>query len=271
MLLLGDSGAGKTSALASLANAGYELFIQDYDNGVRSMRQFVHPDKLKNIHYLSLQDKMKSLAGRAVPKGPPKAVDKGMKALENWPADSEGGEGFGATWDWQPNRVIVIDTLTFMGQAAMRYVLHMSARSHENPQIQDWGAAMKMQEDMLTLLYSDATKCHVVVCAHLTTVGEDGNQFYPSALGSKLPPKVSRYFNNVVRIRTSGSAQNLRRAIRTASEHNLELKVEAKCPVEIPVKTDSKGYAEGGLAELFRLITTFDKAPAYPSQITGGK
>ena len=34
LLLVGDSGSGKTASLATLANAGYKLRILDYDNGL---------------------------------------------------------------------------------------------------------------------------------------------------------------------------------------------------------------------------------------------
>ena len=51
MLFIGDSGSGKTGALASLAAAGYNLRILDVDNGV---------DILANL----LRDPQVALRGR---------------------------------------------------------------------------------------------------------------------------------------------------------------------------------------------------------------
>jgi len=46
MLFVGDSGAGKTGALASLAAAGYHLHIMDLDNGLDVLNNYYDP-KLK--------------------------------------------------------------------------------------------------------------------------------------------------------------------------------------------------------------------------------
>lgn len=48
LLLIGDSGTGKTGALASLARDGYRLFIIDLENGSKILRDLC-PDHLDNI------------------------------------------------------------------------------------------------------------------------------------------------------------------------------------------------------------------------------
>ena len=40
LMLVGDSGSGKTTALASLANAGYNLRILDFDDGLSILQSF---------------------------------------------------------------------------------------------------------------------------------------------------------------------------------------------------------------------------------------
>ena len=41
LLLVGDSGSGKTSSLASLANAGYNLRILDFDDGLAILPEYL--------------------------------------------------------------------------------------------------------------------------------------------------------------------------------------------------------------------------------------
>ena len=57
VLLCGDSGSGKSGALASLVSAGYTLRILDMDNGLDSLKTFILrdcPDKLNNVEYRTL-------------------------------------------------------------------------------------------------------------------------------------------------------------------------------------------------------------------------
>src|ERR1043166_2610991 len=69
LLSLGDPSAGKSGALESLVKAGYNLAILDFDNGLDSLKQYVMrncPDKAKNVHFVTLQDKWKSGAQGAM-------------------------------------------------------------------------------------------------------------------------------------------------------------------------------------------------------------
>ena len=43
-LVLGNSGAGKTGSLASLAKAGYHFHIIDYDKGTNILRNILRED-----------------------------------------------------------------------------------------------------------------------------------------------------------------------------------------------------------------------------------
>ena len=57
MLLIGESGSGKSGALASLAAADYKLRILDFDNGLDFLMRYMrknHPDKIDNIEFVSL-------------------------------------------------------------------------------------------------------------------------------------------------------------------------------------------------------------------------
>src|SRR3990167_5326691 len=80
LLFLGDSGMGKTGALASLAIAGYNLRIMDYDNGVDILANILKPGiqpymltpeqsltAISRVDYITLTDKFKTLGGRMFP------------------------------------------------------------------------------------------------------------------------------------------------------------------------------------------------------------
>lgn len=258
-LLIGDSGSGKTGSLASLVEAGYNLHVLDYDNGLDTLVNVLwnkpQPEELlKRVKYETLTDKMKSqLDGTIIPSGKPTAFPAGMKLLNDWKVKDESGnliEDLGPATSWGSDTVLVIDSLTMLSEAAMRHVLSVAGRLGQQPQIQDWGEAMRKVQGLLELLYSDSIKCNVVVTAHVQYVeGEEGGtKGYPATLGQKLPPKTGRYFNTVVMAKSTGTGQNVKRRIKTVSEGMIELKVSNPFGVQrdLPLET--------GMAELFKAL-----------------
>ena len=81
MLVMGDTGTGKTGALASLANTGYKLHILDYDNGLDILSTKVKPEFLKNIEYETLTEKKVARGGQVLIQGTPKSFAKGLQLL----------------------------------------------------------------------------------------------------------------------------------------------------------------------------------------------
>lgn len=249
LLLYGDSGSGKTGSLAALANEGHRLVIADYDNGLDILHAFVKPEFRKNIYYVTLTDKLRGSSMGPLPAGTPTAITKGMKLLDNW---TDGETKLGAITSWTRDTTFVTDSLTLMGDAALRYIRFINGRGPEDPTWQsDWGQAMGMQEGYLELLFSDAVKCNVIVTSHIVMLGGDektgvGAKGHPTALGRKLPPRVPRWFNNSLRAVTAGGG---RRVFRTVSTDELELKnVRPKdVPRELPIDT--------GLADFYKIIS----------------
>jgi len=252
MLLIGDSGSGKTGALSSLVDAGYNLRILDYDNGLDALRNYTKDkSKLANVDFITLTDRMKAVGKTTLPDGVPLAFSQGLNLLTNWRYSIQDGKvltsggifdtDLGSPSTWTSKEVLVIDSLTFMCSAALRYVLSMNGRAGQQPQIQDWGEAMRLIEDMLSLVYSPAIRCNVIMTSHLNYIENEGGgvkKAYPMALGSKLPPKVGRYFNTCVLARTQGSGDNVKRRIRTSSDVLIELKTPVPgIPTEIPLET----------------------------------
>lgn len=255
LLLMGHSGSGKTGALASLALAGYKLRIFDFDRGLESLFHQLSDlpndsPELKakkkvareNVLYNTFTDSIKFQGKFALTQGAPKAWTNATLAMNKFPGDPIGGLN-----DWDDTHVVVIDSLTFVGEAIMRHVLYLNGRAAALRQQSDWGDAMNLQEAMLAALYDDSVKAHVVVISHITTAREDGgilDKGFPSALGSKLPPKVGRYFNAVLMIEQKAGT----RTIHTKPKGLVDLKNPnpTLVPDELPIST--------GLADYFRII-----------------
>ena len=261
MLNVGDSGKGKTGALASLAKAGFNLRILDYDNGLGILAELLKSDPAAaaRIHFESCLDNYTSVGGKILTKGIPTAFTKGLSLLTHW--KTKDGVDLGPVSSWTKKDVLVIDTLTHLSNSALIYVLAINNRSGEHPWQSDWGQAMDMVEGTLKLLYSDNIKCHVIVNAHITFVGEELDKTgkvikpgtpHPNTLGKKLPPKVGQYFNTMLQCDTTGYGSTLRRIIRTQPTGDLGIKCEILgVPKELPL--------ESGLAEFFKLANQLPK------------
>lgn len=230
LLLVGHSGSGKTSLLGSLANAGYRLFVEDFDNGLDILMDplVVRPECRKNIFYKTFTDK---LGARGIPTGQPVAALTAMQTLNSWIESVDGKNvDMGNVYNWGPQDIIVIDSLTMFGNSIMRGVLFMVGRPGGPPQLQDWGEAMRQQESIVEQLYSTAVKCNVIVTAHVI-MGEDPanpsqQKGLPSALGQKLPPKIGSYFNTILQVEKLPGLGNAHptRQIRTQASNSMELK-----------------------------------------------
>src|SRR5260221_6034577 len=120
LLIEGDSGSGKTGALTSLVKAGYKLRILDFDNGLEPLKQYVLrecPENVSNVEFVSLRDKRK-----AGPEGPvvtkADAFIRGIKLLDQWKYDDV---DLGVPAEWGTDTILVVDSLTFMSDAAFDF------------------------------------------------------------------------------------------------------------------------------------------------------
>lgn len=247
ILCYGDSGTGKTGALAALANAGYKLNIADFDLGLTPLKHYIEKSKLDLVNYTTYTDKMQPTPRGAVPLGTPSAYTRFMKALDRgWQTDS--GESLGNIYDWGPDTVFVIDSFTKMGECIMRYIANLAGKDLSFGFDAPWMESQVQQESMLDLLCSGSVKCHVIVNAHVSwinqepvfdnkgrVVGQTKGEGYPSALGKKLPPRIGRFFNTALRF---GYDKADRRVIFT--EPSIDLPT-TKCPIEVsktlPIQT----------------------------------
>lgn len=252
LLLIGNSGVGKTGALATLPAAGYRLFIMDFDNGLDILRdpKILPPQFHSQVFFKTFTD-AQNLQNPAL--AIPTAANDAAIALNDWQEQVPSGTGagcethrlsLGSVSKWGSKDILVIDSLTFWGAALMRRVLFMNKRAGQQPWQSDWGDAIRAQEDVISALYSSSVKCNVIIMAHLAPVEDKltgQSKLFPSALGSKFPMKIGRYFNNVIQMEVGPTG----RIFKTVGNALIDLKTSK--PSLIPAQMPAN------LAEFFRL------------------
>lgn len=229
LLIEGDSGSGKTGALTSLVAAGYKLRILDFDNGLETLKQFVLkecPENVGNVEFVTLRDKRK-----AGPEGPmvtkADAFIRAIKLLDRWNYKSDNGDSidFGIPAEWGADCILIVDSLTFMSDAAFDFREPLAPKSRDGKY--DMRAVYKDAQDaiegVLALLTSESFRTNVIVISHVKYVDNpDGTRKgYPTAVGSALSPVIPRYFNTVALCQTSAGGK---RTIHTESTAMIDLK-----------------------------------------------
>lgn len=248
LLIEGDSKSGKSGSLASLVKAGYLLRILDYDNGLDILKQLVQRDcgeRLGSVEFRTLRDKRKSTPVGSIIDGPPKAFVDGVKMLDRW---KYGETDLGNPAEWGPDCILVIDSLTFLSDAAWDWREPLAPRSRDGKYDLRavYGDAQRAVEDVLAHITSESFRTNVIVISHVKyTDNPDGTKKgYPTSVGSALGPLILRYFNNVVRFTNKGG----KRKIETESSAMFDL-ANAK-PFKMPKELD----IDNGLAELFQVL-----------------
>ena len=243
LLLTGDSGSGKSGALASLVKAGYKLRILDMDNGLDPLKTFVMkecPKLVDNVEYCTLRDNyITTAAGPKVDK--PKAFVTAMKMLDHWKYDDT---DLGKPSDWGPDCILALDSLSFFSDAAFDWAQGMNPTAKDPRQ---WFySAQQAVESALALLTSGSFRTNVIVSAHVRySTGDDGrNKGYPNAIGSALGPTIPRYFNHWAQCENKAG----KRMIRTTATAMFDLKNTK--PFEMKNEYD----LSTGLADFFAVL-----------------
>ena len=242
LLFIGTSGAGKTGALTSLVAAGYKLRIIDLDGGLDALVNHVLaecPDKIDNIEYESFRDKMKM--GPTGPKvaGAPAAYRNTLQALEKWPEDGSDPATWGA------DTILVLDSMTSLGRAAIQWAKAMNPTSKDPRQW--YKTAQDLVEDLIANITSDSFGTNVVVISHVVyaanSVGVEKG--FPSIIGKALSKNIALYFNTLLLSETKGQGASVKRTIKTLPTAQIDLKNPA------PMRIDAEYSVERGMAEIF--------------------
>ncbi len=185
IMLIGDSGSGKTNFLGGIPN----VFIYDFDAGMATLRG-------KDIEYQTFKDApQKQKVGSVLKK-------RGFYEYGTaWPAFIEhlnntvGKAIDEGTWG---NRPIALDSLTILMNMAMNHVIKESGRKvSDGIRIQDWGQQIGLVETVLDQL--TAWPILLITTAH---VQRDTNQLLDTVemlplLTGKFAGRAPIYFDEV--------------------------------------------------------------------------
>lgn len=242
LLVIGDSGTGKTGALASLVAAGYKVRILDADNKIQNgilpqVLKRLCPDKIGMVDFEPVRDKFKSSSIGPIFDGIPSAFTRSLAFFDKW---SDGT----IPREWGPETILVLDSLTFFSDAAFNWAKSMNP-SCKDPR-QWYGTAQEAVEHTLAQLTSDAFKTNVIVIAHVSWVDRpDGTmKGYPASIGKALGPTIPAYFDNMILCQTAAGGK---RTIQTVPTALVDLKTPIlQVPPIMPIET--------GLADFFKAL-----------------
>lgn len=228
LLLIGDSGTGKTGSLVSLVKAGYKLGIIDFDNLLRSLVEQIRkqcPDKMGNVYYKTFADKIVSSMLGPIVEGTPTAFNDAVKMMGSW---DDGESKLGPPGKWGPEWVLVIDTLTRMGECALRWGEFMTPKGKESGKADGRAPFFTAQGailDVMNLINAEAFNTNVILMAHATYQEYNGAiKGFPRTVGKAIGPDIPGFFENVLLVETQGQGSNAFRSIRAVTNGMVETK-----------------------------------------------
>lgn len=277
-LCLGDSGNGKSGALASLAIAGYNIHILDYDvkmdsaNILQSVLEEDHPEAWARVRWKTISDKIIFKNNKPTLKTPCTAYRAFGETLNEWGVDT-----------FTPKDILVVDTLTSLCEAAFHEACALAGKmgqapdgsDHPRPNEYGWmGDSIQLAVEMLA---SDAVPCHVIMSAHVKVTSTEEESLtiqrnkmgspteafdkaigLPNARGNTIPRTVARYFNNVFLFTRQGP----NRVITTRPQGIVDVKTSKVKGIQPIYKI------EDGLAKLFEDLGAYPPSPPAKAQAT---
>jgi AAA domain len=217
-IILGAAGAGKTTSLITYIEAGLELFVIGTEpNFADSLLDALSDRKLpiEKLHYheispvaagwsainqmlttvnaMSYEDITKLKQG--ISKTDQKALKDMLDTVQNFKCDRT-GQSYGDATLWDDTRALAIDSLSGFSLMSMANTVGLKPAIHQG----EWGVAMNVIEQVLLKITSDA-KCFFTLTAHIEKEIDQisgGTKVMVSTLGSKLAPKIPKFFSEVV-------------------------------------------------------------------------
>jgi hypothetical protein len=224
VLLIGAIGSGKTYSLSTLAEAGLEVFaIITEPTGVESLLDAWEKKKLPidKLHWKqitparagfsdlqSMASKIGTMSYESLTKLPPQGnrttarFIQLLATLSNF-TDDRTGNAYGPVDNFDPSKVLVIDSLSGLNLMAMDLVIGDKPTAHQG----EWGVAMNAIEKLLNAL-SSGLRCTFVLTAHIDRETDEitgVSRLMAGALGRKLAPKLPRFFSEMVLAYREGS------------------------------------------------------------------
>lgn len=278
ILLLGFPKAGKTGALACLVDAGFKMRVLDFDGNTESLIAYVKDkSKLANLDIVSLEDKFRDGQRFVDVAGNPTAFSDGLKLLDRWKyTDIDGTDvDLGASKDWGPDTVVVVDGLTAMGEASKRRAMAMMNKTPITMSQPVWGLAIGDMERFVEKFTSTKNRFHIIFTGHPKLIspkeaGKDDTdaikeskekaaeiiptRYFPSALGQGLPQVIGGYFPTILLVEpVYGPGTKVRRVIKTQPRADIDVGIPVP---DMPAELD----ISDGMVRVFDKLTMGVKA-----------
>lgn len=226
VLLIGQPGSGKTRSIATLLEAGLEVFVIFTEQGKESLLQGVIDLGLEKVakeklHWAFVgastpgfaglrkfaqdinaksQKELQKEGGGAVPKNHQQLIDV-IRLCENF-KDQHGNE-FGNVSEFGNDKVLVVDGLSGINDMSMDLVVGAKAIKT----IADWGMAMDTQMKLVKQFVGDLV-CGFILLAHLEiNKDEVEGKIYklPKLLGNKNSADFGSKFSDVILAKDTGA------------------------------------------------------------------
>lgn len=224
VLLMGAAGSGKTYSIGTLCDTGLEVFYLALENGLESLLGYYRDNGKEvppNLHWARIKPpatsfmdmaevagKINSLSFEALCKMTDPKRNKYstmidiFKLLNNFKDDRTGQE-FGDVSTWGNDKVLVIDALTGINEAALNLV----AGGKPVKNMTDWGIAQSQIINLITKLCDDCP-CHFVLLSHIERETDQvlgGSKIMIATLGKALAPKIPVKFSDVILASRNGN------------------------------------------------------------------
>lgn len=270
VLLMGPAGTGKTHSIGTLVDSGMEVFYLALEPGLESLVGYYvdagkpipdnlhwHTLKAPKASFTELLDsatKINQLTLESVAKmqdpnrGKHNRFLDLLSALNNF-TDQRTGKTFGPVNEWGTDKVLVIDGLAGINQAAMSLVIGGKPVRNQS----DWGIAQDQVEKLLRML-CDHCSCHFILLAHIERETDQilgGIKLMVATLGKALAPKIPPMFSDVILTTRQGAKWTWDTANVQADLKTRNLPIKADIPQDFKQIIDKwKARQSSGIAEV---------------------
>lgn len=231
ILVCGEPASGKTGMLAQLANAGYRLFIHDFDQNTRVIGSYLKDgaaDVFVSTYAVAKVTNTNLFAGNGT--ATTQAVNemrRFCKMLEHWKTETEDA---GPSSNLTAKDVIVIDSGTFLGELLL-------LAAHEDPETKRdlrslYNVAGKYYGAILDYLCGNKIGATVIMLTHLMQTGDKDDQGkiigkardIPVGIGEKFSKKMQTYFSDIWHLEVDRAGN---RVFKTAATDKASLRTSA--------------------------------------------
>lgn len=210
IILLGDSGTGKTYSIRTLLDAGLEPFVLFTEPGMETIGDIFSNPK---VHYKYLPPGQVGWAGlRKIGEMVNQLSYDGIAKMSDANKTrynellqvidvcnnfiDQHGVAYGDIETWNTDRVFVIDSLSGLNDMASMLVVGGKPVKGQ----QDWQVAQNMLKFLINKI---CTSCHcsVVLMAHIARESDEvtgGTRLMVNTLGKALAPDLPAYFSDVI-------------------------------------------------------------------------